>query len=54
MTFGQRPYMFAASKPEHKPMPETSPEQKTDPETAISGKSGFKSAEESLALKTKE
>jgi hypothetical protein len=43
--------MFAAPKLE--PMPETSPKQKADPETVTSEESGFESAEESLAPKTK-
>jgi hypothetical protein len=45
--------MFTTPEPECEQMPETSPEQKADPETVTSGESGFESAEESLALKTK-
>jgi hypothetical protein len=33
--------------------PEPSPEQKADPETVTSGESGFRSAEKSLAPKTR-
>jgi hypothetical protein len=52
--FGQKPFMFAASNPEHKPMAEMSPKQKPDPETLTSGNSDFKSAKESPALKPTE
>jgi hypothetical protein len=44
--------MFATPEPEHKLTPETLPKWKADPETLTSGESGFKSAEESIALKT--